>query len=75
MFSYTVKKNASEEAFEKTCRAIESNFKEIEKDTLLEDVDGTTIQVYHNGVENIKVCNDYEVDAVYVDSDVELKFL
>lgn len=75
MFSYTVKRSASEEAFEKTCLMIESRFRQIEKDRLLKDVDGTTIQVYRNGVETIKVCNDYEVDAVYVDSEVELQFL
>lgn len=75
MFSYTVKKTASEKAFEKTCRLIETHFKGIGKEKPLEDVDGTTIQIYHNGGKKIKVCNDYEVDATYIDSEIELKSL
>lgn len=73
MFSYTVSKSASEKAFEKACSLIESHFKGIGKEKVLEDVDGTTIQIYHKDDESIKVYNDYEVDAVYVDSEIELK--
>ena len=73
MYSYTVSKTASEKAFEKACRLIESHFKAIVKDKPLVDVDGTTIQIYHKDDESIKVYNDYEVDAVYVDSEIELK--
>ena len=75
MFSYTVEKTASEKAFEKACHLIETHFKGISKEKPLEDVDGTTIQIYRNGGKKIKVCNDYEVDAVYVDSEIELKSL
>lgn len=30
------------------------------------------IQIYTDGSKNIKVYNDYEVDAVYIDSDIDL---
>ena len=40
---------------------------------LLEDVDGTQIQIYNTPDGKIKVFNDYEVGAVYVDSEIELK--
>ena len=73
VFSYTVSKTASEKAFAKACQLIESHFKGISKEKILEDVDGTAIQVYHKDDNNIKVYNDYEVDAVYVDSEIELK--
>lgn len=73
MFSYTIEKSASARAFAKACRLIESNFSGISKEPLLEDVDGTTIQIYRNNGKKIKVCNDYEVDAVYIDSEIELK--
>lgn len=72
MYSYTVAKAASEKEFEKVCRLIESHFKGISKDKILEDVDGSSIQIYHKGKASIKVFNDYEVDAVYVDSEIEL---
>ena len=75
MFFYIVEKAASAKAFEKACRLIEAHFKEIGKEKLLEDVDGTTIQIYHNGNKKIKVYNDYEIDAVYIDSEIELKNL
>lgn len=73
MYSYTVSKIASKKDFAEVCRQIESHFKGICKDKILEDVDGSTIQIYHTGKARIKVYNDYEVDAVYVDSEIDLK--
>ena len=51
---------------------IESKAKDIKKEKNLEDVDGTLIRIYITPSGKIKVYNDYEVDAVYVDSDVKL---
>ena len=75
MFSYTVEKTADKMAFEKACRLIEAHFEGIDKEKLLEDVDGTAIQIYGIGDKKVKACNDYEVDAVYVDSEIDLKSL
>lgn len=36
------------------------------------DVDGSIIQKYASPKGDIKVCNDYEVDAVYIDSEVNI---
>ena len=74
MFSYNVAKKASQKAFERVCSTIESHVTGIGfiKEKLLEDVDGSQIQVYSTPTARIKVFNDYEVDAVYVDSDVAL---
>lgn len=72
MFSYNISKVADNKAFHKVCSSIESELKDIKKEKLLVDVDGTMIQKYTRTDGSITVFNDYEVDAVYVDSDVDL---
>lgn len=72
MYSYNISKFADNNAFQKACRLIESRLSAVEKEKLLEDVDGTQIQIYDTANGEIKVVNDYEVDAVYVDSDINL---
>lgn len=72
MFSYTIAKNADKKAFNHTCALIETKATDIDKERIIEDVDGTQIQIYNTPSGKIKVYNDYEVDAVYVDSDVNL---
>lgn len=75
MFSYTVSKEASNEAFSTTCGLIESNFKKITKEKPLIDVDGSVHQTYRTSSGEIKVSNDYFIDAVYVDSELNLDHL
>ena len=75
MFSYTVAKETDNEAFVSVCALIESSFPTIEKEELLIDVDGSTIQIYHFNNETIKVFDDYYVDATYVDSEIDLNHL
>ena len=36
------------------------------------DVDGSIIRTYNSDNGKIKVYNDYEVDAVYIDSEINL---
>lgn len=72
VYSYTVSNTASESAFARSCKLIESSFKGIIKENTLVDVDGSSVKIYHKNGAKIKVCNDYEVDAVYVDSEIEL---
>ena len=71
MFSYTIAKQADREAFVRTCALIETKINGIEKMPILEDVDGTQIQIYNTSDGRIKVVNDYEVDAVYIESDID----
>lgn len=73
MYSYNIAKSADKNAFNHTCALIESKVKDVKKGKILEDVDGTLIQIYNAPSGKIKVYNDYEVDAVYVDSEMELK--
>jgi hypothetical protein len=72
MFSYNIAKNADQKAFNRVCSVIEANVKGIVKKPVLNDVDGTQIQIYDTHDGRIKVVNDYEVDAVYIDSDIKL---
>ena len=73
VFSYNISKTASSKAFKNVCSVIESKMEEIQKEDMLTDCDGSQIQIYNTEKGKIKVYNDYEVDAVYVDSEVELK--
>ena len=72
MFTYNISKTASSKEFKSACSAIESKLKGIKKEDLVTDVDGTQIQIYDTLDGKIKVFNDYEVDAVYADSEVDL---
>lgn len=72
MFTYNISKVANDKAFKSACSAIEAKLKGIEKEDLLTDVDGTQIQIYNTQDGKIKVFNDYDVDAVYADSEVNL---
>lgn len=72
MYSYNISKKADQKAFNRACSLVESIYKDLIKGILIEDVDGTQIQIYALQAGEIKVFNDYEVDAVYIDSDVEL---
>ena len=74
MFGYTIALTTDAEKFYEVCDHIETNLGliGIKKEALLEDVDGTLIQGYDFLNQKIKVLNDYEVDAVYVDSEVDL---
>lgn len=72
MFSYTISKEADRSVFEQTCELLENAVTDLQKEALLEDVDGSMIQYYSSGSAEIKVFNDYEIDAVYVDSQINL---
>ena len=72
MFSYTISKEADRGEFKQTCELLENALNDIQKEKLLEDVDGSMIQYYSADGAEIRVYNDYEVDAVYVDSQINL---
>lgn len=72
MYSYSISKNADNKVFNAICKKIESTIAVVKKEKLLIDVDGSEIQKYTVTGGEIKVFNDYEVDAVYVDSDIDI---
>lgn len=75
MYSYNIYADANHTQFIRTCSSIENAVQISRKEKLLIDVDGSKIQIYHTPHREIRVFNDYEVGAVYVDSDFELNEL
>ena len=72
MAVYNISKTADNRLFKEVCAVIEKTIPIIEKEPLLMDVDGTLIQIYAVMDGKIKVINDYEVDAVYVEEDGQI---
>jgi len=75
MYSYNVSKFYDTKAFLKACALIEAGVSGYRKRDLIVDVDGTLLQIYYTGQGEITVWNDYEVGAVFVDSEVNLDHL
>lgn len=72
MYKYNIHKNADEEKFNSVCNKIESTVEGLHKEETIMDVDGSAIQIYKKNGKSIKVFNDYEVDAVYIDSEINI---
>ena len=75
MYSYNISKEVDEIAFQDACRLIGENVQGICETYCLEDVDGTQIQVYKTSNGEITIFNDYEVGAVYANSDLNLDLI
>lgn len=73
MFDYTVYQNNSADEFKKVCNRIKEAFPNATVQKLLIDVDGSTIQTFTQDGKDIDVYDDYEVGAIYVKSEIELK--
>ena len=71
-FEYNVFFDNSPKEFKAACLRIEEKHPEAEKRKMLVDVDGSTIQIYCISGKEIFVFDDYEVGAVYVESDYNL---
>lgn len=72
-FDYNIFPNNSPEMFKDMCRKIEEHFPDAEKKKLLVDVDGTTVQSYMETGREIAVFDDYDIGAVFVQSEIDLK--
>lgn len=72
MFDYTVFKENSPEEFKKACKKIESLFPNATKKRIVIDVDGSTIQTYTENGKDINVFDDYDVGAVFIESELDL---
>lgn len=71
-YSYTLCPEISNEVFIDTYQKIEQRWPEFRKERLLIDVDGTVLQIYYQGQNEVVVYNDVEVGAVYIESDIDL---
>ena len=73
MFHYNICTVADDDIFKKQCNALETHIPNIKKGDFLEDVDGSVTQIYNFGDNKISVHKSNYIDAVYVDSEIELK--
>lgn len=72
MYEYNICNVYDQEIFKKQCKAIEEHIPNLTKENLLNDVDGSQIQIYFiNGSYKIKVIND-KTFGIEVHSDEEL---
>lgn len=73
MLTYTICNQADEELFNKQCAALEKNIHPLEKENILDDVDGSKIQIYHHNGNEIKVINSLYTNDLTIESEIELK--
>ncbi|MBQ7493292.1 MAG: hypothetical protein IJT47_02560 [Selenomonadaceae bacterium] len=71
-YFYGIYDNPDEDLFHRQCVALEKKFPAMRKDKLLQDVDGSLLQIYHHERGSIRVCNDYCLGDLYVESDFDL---
>ncbi len=75
MFHYTISKEFDHKAFKEICAKIENNVENIKKcETFNDFLDGDSVQNYFVGSKRIVVNNDSQVDALYVDSEIDLNY-
>ena len=74
-FDYTICKDNNTVKFKETCEAIRKNIPDLIEKRLAIDIDGSTIQWFIKDDKNIIVYDDYEIGAVFVESDMELDFI
>ena len=72
MNHYTISKNADSKIFKHVLSLIFSEFKEVKIGKYAEDFDGSQIQLLLLPNGKIFVYNHYEVDAVYIESEINL---
>ena len=72
MYKYTFYNEADNEKFKEACKKLLNVMDNLIANEPIIDVDGTIIQKYTSPNGNIMVSNDYEIDAVYIDSEVNL---
>jgi hypothetical protein len=72
MYEYTIKDSADRKTFNEFCTWLMTDIKAIERTQFIDDFDRAQIQLFKTPNGTIKVYNDYEVDAVYVDAEIKL---
>lgn len=71
-YSYNICNQPDDELFYKQCAALEKYIPGLTKEILLNDVDGSLIQIYYHEKGEMIVFNDYYIGALYIDSDFDI---
>ncbi|QUH21427.1 hypothetical protein [Alkaliphilus sp. B6464] len=72
MFDYTLSTEVDATVFNKYDEMIKK-IPNVKAETLLEDVNGSLIQIYYLDDKKIKLIMDEDVGATYIESEIELK--
>lgn len=72
MYRYTICTEPDRALFKRQCAALEKRIPNLKKAQLLEDVDGTLLQLYEKDGAEVRVLNDECVGALYVESEIDL---
>lgn len=72
VYDKTYNPYADQDKFFEVCAEVESKVPNLVKDRLLQDVDGSNIQSYNCKGKAITIFDDYEVDAIYLESEIDL---
>ena len=75
MFEYNIHTENSPSIFKQTCDKIGNAFPNAKKSRVFIDVDGTTIQTFTEGNKDIDIFDDYEIGAVFIKSEIDLKHI
>ncbi len=75
MFEYDVYGENDSLIFNKICNIIENEYPKTVRQKLLVDVDGSMIQTYTLNGYDIDVYDDYDIGAIYMKSEVDLRDL
>lgn len=73
MFEYSICNQADNDIFIRQCSALEKRIPDLIKEKFLDDVDGSHTQIYSLNGKKVSVHNSYYIDAVYVQSEIELQ--
>lgn len=74
MFEYTLSTSASSDVFLKVCTFIEKNVNCISKCLIFEYYGDVSIMEFTTSKGKIKVYDDYIINCIYAESDVEIAF-
>lgn len=72
MFQYTVCNIPDHDVYCRQCRAIEKSVPGIKKVDEFRDVDDSYMSIYEKDGAKVRVCNDWVVGGVFVDSEIDL---
>ena len=71
-YHYTISSENSPQAFKDACLLVEEELWQFEKKKLAIDIDGSTVQMYKVGNSTVVVVDDYDIGAVFVNSDIKI---
>ena len=73
MFEYSICNVADEEIFHKQCESLRKHIPDIQQKKILRDVDNSLICVFNLDGKRLYLCNDKNINAIYINSEFDLE--